>query len=197
MKKTISPFFLTALLLMAVTAYAQPASPYNEETLVIVQSYARTAEMKRLTDLTPEQEQRYSAACKQYFTSMYRAAHVETHLEKAAQIMREAKKTLDLAWMDILTEKQQRQYIRAMMADEVHQETMLKIASLQNSGKYNKEEADKFYKQIYNYYMSVKIISVRYQYDIKKLRKNLSTLRKIAPKVIKESNTPNKAEAKP
>jgi hypothetical protein len=192
MKKQFPIFFTAAFLLTAVMSFAQTAQPYDEETIIDVQTYARVAELKLIVALTPEQEQSCTAICKQHYNAIYKAVHVETDIDKSAQMMRESKKLFDTALMGLLTERQQAQYIRALVKDDIHQETMRKIEPLQKSGEYTKEELDKFYEEIYNYYMTVKISNTRNQHNIEQRKENVSQLKKIAPKVIKEANARSK-----
>lgn len=192
MKKCLSIFLTAALLSVAVVAHSQTAPPFDEATLVNVQTYARVSEVKHIVTLTLEQEQAYTDSCKLHYAVMYRAVHKEPDPDKAAQMMREAQRAFDRALMNVLTAQQQVQYIRTMMKDDIHQETMVKVTILQKSGKYTKEELDKFYEVIYDYYMTVKISNTRNQYDIAKRKENVSQLKKIAPKIIKEANARSK-----
>jgi len=190
--KKLLPILLATVLSAATVTQAQTAPPYDEATTVKVQTFARVAEVQRIADLTPEQAQSYTAVCKQYYTAVYRAVHVEKHFETAAQAMRDAKKTFDNALMNILTTQQQTQYVRAMVKDEIHQETMVKIAALEKTGKFQKEMLNKAYGTIYNYYMTVKINNIRNQHDVEKREENFTLLKKVAPQIVKQSTKTKK-----
>lgn len=90
--------------------------------------------------------------------------------------------------MSILTEVQRNKYIEVTSTPEVEAKTEYKLSLLKEANEYSDIELQLKRKAIFTYLMSEKIVYARDKYDIKKQKENISRLKNLLPKALRESN---------
>nr|WP_293532815.1 hypothetical protein [Prevotella sp.] len=90
--------------------------------------------------------------------------------------------------MSILTETQRNKYIEVTSTPEVEAKTEYKLGLLREANEYSEAELQLKKKAIFSYLMSEKIVYARDKYDIKKQKENISRLKNLLPKALRESN---------
>lgn len=145
-------------------------------------------EITKIVKLSPKQEQEIRKAYDMYNYNVDSALYKITNAKEAARIKYEAGKDFNKALMSILTETQRNKYIEVTSTPEVEAKTEYKLGLLREANEYSEAELQLKKKAIFSYLMSEKIVYARDKYDIKKQKENISRLKNLLPKALRESN---------
>ncbi|MBQ6681759.1 MAG: hypothetical protein IJM78_05970 [Prevotella sp.] len=147
----------------------------------------KTEEVSKYVPLNDTQKSAIQKAYEQFLTLSDSASYKVVNPEAAAQLRYDAGKAYHKALMSILTEAQKTQYIRLTSAPEVKAKTAYRVSLLREGGNYSEAELEDMSKEIYDYLMLEKIVYVKDKYDFATQKNNISRLKQVQPKSLKES----------
>ena len=114
--------------------------------------------------------------------------NVETDAIHAAEMKYRANKVFHNTLMSTLHDNQRLRYIQVTSTPEVEAKTRYKLEVLKESGEYSDEELAQMHDEIFDYLMSEKVVYFRDKYHIQKQKENISRLKNVQPRSLKESN---------
>lgn len=173
------------VILLAVIATVVNASILSTEEQ---RSDRKIKEITKIVKLSGSQEQAIRTAYDLYNSKVDSALYEVENAKEAARIKYEAGKAFNKALMTILTEMQRNKYIEVTSTPEVEAKTEYKLSLLKEANEYSDLELQLKRKAIFTYLMSEKIVYARDKYDIKKQKENISRLKNLLPKALRESN---------
>lgn len=179
MKKLLIVFLLTAI---ATVVNASEISSREQR------SDRKIIEITKIVKLSGNQEQAIRVAYDLYNSKVDSALYEVSNAKDAARVKYEAGKAFNKALMSILTEVQRNKYIEVTSTPEVEAKTEYKLSLLKEANEYSDLELQLKRKAIFTYLMSEKIVYARDKYDIKKQKENISRLKNLLPKALRESN---------
>ena len=173
------------VILLAVIATVVNASVLSTEEQ---RSDRKIKEITKIVKLSGSQEQAIRTAYDLYNSKVDSALYEVENAKEATRIKYEAGKAFNKALMTILTEMQRNKYIEVTSTPEVEAKTEYKLSLLKEANEYSDLELQLKRKAIFTYLMSEKIVYARDKYDIKKQKENISRLKNLLPKALRESN---------
>lgn len=172
---------LLVLCLLSITLQAQ------NRVMRKTRANVKTEEVSKYVPLNDTQKSAIQKAYEQFLTLSDSASYKVVNPEAAAQLRYDAGKAYHKALMSILTEAQKTQYIRLTSAPEVKAKTAYRVSLLREGGNYSEAELEDMSKEIYDYLMLEKIVYVKDKYDFATQKNNISRLKQVQPKSLKES----------
>lgn len=154
----------------------------------------KIAEILKMVTLDKKQQKSLMAIYRVYKAEMDSAIYIVSDKTEASTLMYTARKKFNTQFMDMLSDDQVIEYIRASSHMEVMNKANAKIESLRESGEYSEEDLKKFTGQIFEYFMMEKIVYARDKYDIKKQKENIAQLKKLEPASLKKANALQKVK---
>lgn len=176
-------YILCSLLCLSVSIVAIAGDNGTERKLI---------EIKKIIDLTPEQEDSIRYLHRQYSIIADSALYNIADPIVAAQVKYEANKVFHNSFMALLTEEQKVRYIQVTSSPEIKAKTEAKIQTLRETEQYSEAELAKQYDAIYKYLMLEKVVYVRDKYRIPQQKMNIAQLKKMQPKALQAANADEK-----
>lgn len=175
---------LSCLLLTSLNSYAQDKARKRSDRKII--------EISKIVQLSKKQEDKIRQAYDAYILTVDSCLNVETDAIHAAEMKYRANKVFHNTLMSTLHDNQRLRYIQVTSTPEVEAKTRYKLEVLKESGEYSDEELDQMHDEIFDYLMSEKVVYFRDKYQIQKQKENISRLKNVQPRALKESNTREK-----
>lgn len=172
---------LIALCMFTIALHAQ------NKVMRKTRANVKTEEVSKYVPLNDSQKAAIQKAYEQFLTLSDSASYKVGNPEEAAQLRYDAGKAYHKSLMSILTEAQKTKYIRVTSAPEVKAKTAYRVSLLREGGNYSEMELETMAKEIYDYLMLEKIVYVKDKYDYAAQKNNISRLKKIQPRSLKES----------
>ena len=145
-------------------------------------------EISKIIKLSALQEKIIRKAYDLYNAQIDSSLYQVKDAKEAARIKYEAGKHFNKVFMATLTESQRNKYIEVTSTPEVEANTEYKLGLLKEANEYSELELEEKKKDIFNYLMSEKVVYARDKYDVKKQKENISRLKNLLPKALRESN---------
>lgn len=178
-KKLLIVFLLTAIATVVNASEISSGEQRSDRKII---------EITKIVKLSSNQEQAIRVAYDLYNSKVDSALYEVPNAKDAARVKYEAGKAFNKALMSILTEVQRNKYIEVTSTPEVEAKTEYKLSLLKEANEYSDLELQLKRKAIFTYLMSEKIVYARDKYDIKKQKENISRLKNLLPKALRESN---------
>lgn len=179
LKKLLIVFLLTAIATVVNASEISSGEQRSDRKII---------EITKIVKLSSNQEQAIRVAYDLYNSKVDSALYEVPNAKDAARVKYEAGKAFNKALMSILTEVQRNKYIEVTSTPEVEAKTEYKLSLLKEANEYSDLELQLKRKAIFTYLMSEKIVYARDKYDIKKQKENISRLKNLLPKALRESN---------
>ena len=148
----------------------------------------KIAEIGKIVKLTSKQKSALIKGYKEYLTALDSSVYLVNDAIQAVSIKYRANKVFHELLMNTLKEKQRIEYIQITSAPEIEEKTNYKLSLLSESGDYSDKELLKMKDEIFNYLMLEKVVYIRDKYNIQKQKENISRLKNVEPRCLKESN---------
>lgn len=178
MKKVL---FILAVCVMALSAQAQVGEIKKSR------GDSKVAEISKFITLDETQKSIIRNAYELYKIYSDSALYKVDDASVAAQLKYDAGRVFHDTLMGILTDSQRVKYVNAAYAPEIKAKTEYRMELLREKGCYSEKELEKMEKEIYDYLMLEKVVYVRDKYDFSKQKNNISRLKMVQPKTLKES----------
>lgn len=174
-------YLLIALTLSTFsTCFAQAGNGERSDRKII--------EISKIVKLSKVQEATIRSAYDSYMHTVDSSLYEEPDPIRATEMKYSANKRFHNTLMNTLNEKQRLEYIRITSTPDVEAKTQYKLGLLKESEEYTEGELAQMHDEIFDYLMSEKVVYVRDKYHIKKQKENISRLKNVQPRSLKESN---------
>lgn len=175
---------MVILLAMATgIAYAQAVNPdkgSREERKIL--------EIEKIVKLTPNQRSTLANGYKEYLEALDSSVYKISDADIAVSVKYKANKAFHELLMSTLKDKQRIEYIQKTSKPEIEEKASYKMSLLAESGEYSEAELQKMKEEIFNYLMLEKVVYVRDKFNVRKQKENISRLKNLQPRSLKESN---------
>ena len=145
-------------------------------------------EISKIVQLSKRQEMKIRQAYDEYMLTIDSSLYNEPDGVRASEMKYRANKVFHNTLMNTLTDKQRLQYIQVTSTPEVEAKTQYKLDLLKESEEYTDEELSQMHDEIFEYLMSEKVVYFRDKYNAQKQKENISRLKNVQPRSLKESN---------
>ena len=108
-------------------------------------------------------------------------------IDKAMQLQYDAKQAFHNVFISTLSTSQLIKYVKVTYTPEIKAKTGYYISLLNEIHKYDEISLTTLRKEIFEYLILEKIVYVKHKYDYGKQKENISRLKTIQPKTLKES----------
>lgn len=108
-------------------------------------------------------------------------------IDKAMQLQYDAKQAFHNVFISTLSTSQLIKYVKVTYTPEIKAKTEYYISLLNEIHKYDEISLTTLRKEIFEYLILEKIVYVKHKYDYGKQKENISRLKTIQPKTLKES----------
>lgn len=152
------------------------------------------AELNKMVDLNDNQKTKLLSLYSAYLDSLEVAIKNVSDREQSSLKIYQCKQFFNTSFMDMLSEKQKSEYVRAYAYPEVTEKAKAKVKILEKSGKYSEKELQKSFTEIYEYLMLEKIVYATQRYDIEKQKENIAQLKKSEPQSLRAANAYQKVK---
>lgn len=148
----------------------------------------KIVEIDKIVKLTPKQKTVLTKGYKDYLAALDSSVYLVKDVVLAASIKYSASKAFHELFINTLKEPQLIKYVHVVFAPELEEKTTYKVSLLIESGEYSDSELGSLRKEIFKYLMLEKVVYFRDKYNVQKQKENISRLKNLQPKCLKESN---------
>ncbi len=145
-------------------------------------------EISKIVKLSKVQESTIRSAYNSYMQTVDSSLYEEPDPIHATEMKYSANKRFHNTMMNTLNEKQRLEYIRVTSTPDVEAKTQYKLGLLKESEEYTEDELGQMHDEIFDYLMSEKVVYFRDKYNTQKQKENISRLKNVQPRSLKESN---------
>ena len=148
----------------------------------------KIVEIDKIVKLTPKQKTVLTKGYKDYLAALDSSVYLVKDVVLAASIKYSSSKAFHELFINTLKEPQLIKYVHVVFAPELEEKTTYKVSLLIESGEYSDSELGSLRKEIFKYLMLEKVVYFRDKYNVQKQKENISRLKNLQPKCLKESN---------
>lgn len=148
----------------------------------------KIVEIDKIVKLTPKQKTVLTKGYKDYLAALDSSVYLVKDVVLAASIKYSASKAFHELFINTLKEPQLIKYVHVVFAPELEEKTTYNVSLLIESGEYSDSELGSLRKEIFKYLMLEKVVYFRDKYNVQKQKENISRLKNLQPKCLKESN---------